>query len=176
VPLVVTSSPPGSLLLSKKDAALGSTRRRCFRRDCICGSHAIEMMNVLAKDGAAEKRLEHLRQQQVRNRSQLVTAGGVASDVHSQRAQLLHQPPNLRSVSSNLLGKFSAANNNCGKAHQHTNNAAETNVGLKRRVMLAASLVLAAPLANWWRAFYAGIIGQSGGKHKPVCGMQTIAS
>lgn len=92
-------------------------------------------MNIPAEYRATQQGLKHFRQEQIRNRSQLIPAGRMSSDLYSQSAQVLHQSPYFRSRRADLLSKFRPANNDSWKVHQHAHDFAQLGIGLLRSLM-----------------------------------------
>jgi hypothetical protein len=71
-----------------------------------------------AKDRPFQGRRQHLRQQQVWNRAQLIARRRVSSDIHAYPAQLLDEPPNFRSARPDLFRNLRAADDNRSVPHQ----------------------------------------------------------
>ena len=90
-------------------------------------------MDVLAEDGAFEKRRKHVRQQQIRNGFELITSRRMPGNLNSQRAQLLHQPPDLGAAGADLVGNLGAADDDGGVVHQQPHNSSEAQIRLLRR-------------------------------------------
>src|SRR5208337_1777148 len=82
-----------------------------------------------SKNRALQRRSQHLRQQQIWNRAQLIARRWMSRDIHAQPAQLLNQPPNFRAASSHFLRNLSAADHNGSVAHEQPDNAPQANIG-----------------------------------------------
>ena len=78
---------------------------------------------------AAQQRPKDLRQEQIRNRAQLISGGGVSGDVHAEAAQLLNQAPDFRAVGGDFLGDLGAADDDGGVLHEQAHDAAEAHIG-----------------------------------------------
>jgi len=76
------------------------------------------VVNFFAEDGAPQKRGKHVGKQQVRNRLEPVPGCRTPFNLHSEGAQLLHQPPNLGTAGADLGSDLGAARNNRGIVHQ----------------------------------------------------------
>ena len=136
---VRASAASSQLFFGEKNAA--------FRRAFASGAHRLgvgradfvivmdlrgaarSLAPTLAKDCALQRRRQHLRQEQVWHRAQLIPRRRMASDIHAQSAQLLNQTPYFGSTGSNLFGNLGAAGDNSGMAHQQPNDAAQPNIG-----------------------------------------------
>jgi len=86
------------------------------------------MMKLIIEEGAANERPQDFRQQQIRNRLQLISRSWMSSDIHAQPTQLLNQPPDLGAVRGNFLRDFGSAHYDRRVVHQQAHDAAETNV------------------------------------------------
>jgi hypothetical protein len=125
---VRAASAASGLFFSQKDAALGCAFCSSGHGCGISRSDFVEVVKMLGKDGAAHKRAQKFRQEQIRNRAQLISAGGMARDVHTQAAQLLYQTPHFRTVGRNFLGDFGSADDDRGVFHQQAHDAAQPQV------------------------------------------------
>ena len=60
-------------------------------------------------------------------------------NLNSQRAQLLHQPPDLGAAGADLVGNFGAAHHDGGVFHQQPNDPPQTQIRSLRRKARAAA-------------------------------------
>ena len=90
-------------------------------------------MDFRAEDRAREKRREHVRQQQIGHSLQLITGRRMSGDVNPERAQLLHQPPDLGAAGTDFVGDLGAADHDGGVVHQQTHNPSQSQIRLLRR-------------------------------------------
>ncbi len=134
LPRVGSAAAARGLLFGQKDAAFWSAFRSGGHGCSVGRSDFVEMVEVLVEDRAAQQRPQNLRQEQVRDRAQLISGGGMAGDIHAQAAQLLNQAPDFGAVGRNFLGDLRAADHDGGVLHQQAHDAAQAQVGGLRLV------------------------------------------
>ncbi len=152
MPRIGSAPAACSLFFSKKDAAFRRAFRRGGHRGRIGRSDFVEVMKMRVEDRAAHKRPQNLRQQQVRNRPQLISGGGMARNIHTQAPQLLNQTPDFGAVGRNLLGDLGSADHHSGVFHQQTDDAAQPEIGrlwLVRRGCFGPRRLLASCAVLW---------------------------
>ena len=80
------------------------------------------------EDGSAQQRAQNFRQEQIRDRAQLISGCGMAGHIDAETAQLLDQPPDFGPAGRNFLSDLGAAHDDGCVLHEQADDAAQANV------------------------------------------------